>query len=330
MSLEDVELGYTLACEEHGPRELVRYAQRAERAGFGFAMVSDHFHPWIDRQGNSPFAWSVIGAVAQATSSLRVGTAVTCPSVRMHPAIVAQAAATSAALMPGRFMLGVGTGEYLNEHVLGDRWPTAAVRREMLEEAVGLIRELWRGGLVEHHGRHYTVENARLYTLPDEPPPILAAAAGPAAAELAGRIGDALVGTSPEARLIERFEQAGGNGRRRPRYGQVTVCWAASEEQARRTAHEWWPNAAISGELGQVLPQPAHFEQAAQNVGEDDVAEVVACGPDPELHLEFLRRFADAGYDHLFVHQVGPDQEGYLDFFERELAPRAGASAVRR
>jgi G6PDH family F420-dependent oxidoreductase len=329
VSLEGVELGYTLACEERGPRELVRYAQRAEQTGFAFAMVSDHYHPWVDRQGNSPFAWSVIGAVGQATSRMRVGTAVTCPSVRMHPAVVAQAAATCAALMPGRFMLGVGTGEYLNEHNLGDRWPTAAVRREMLEEAVHVIRELWRGRLVEHHGRHYTVENARLYTLPDAPPPIVAAAAGPEAAELAGRIGDAFVGTSPEAELVEAFERAGEGDGSRPRYGQVTVCWAESEQQARRTAHEWWPNAAIPGELGQVLPQPAHFEQAAQNVSEDDVAEVVACGPDPELHLEFLQRFADAGYDHLFIHQVGPDQEGYLRFFERELAPRVGAAVAR-
>jgi coenzyme F420-dependent glucose-6-phosphate dehydrogenase len=318
-----VEIGYTVACEEHGPHDLVRYARRAEEAGFAFAFVSDHFHPWIDRQGNSPFAWSVIGGIAAATERLRVGTGVTCPTVRLHPAIVAQAAATSAAMMPGRFVLGVGTGENLNEHVLGDRWPTASVRREMLEEAVAVIRELWRGGWVEHHGRHYTVENARIYTLPDEPPPIVVAAGGPAAAELAGRIGDGFVGTSPQAELIELFENAGGAGK--PRYGQVTVCFGEREDEARRTAHEWWPNIGIPGELGQVLPQPAHFEQAAANVTEEAVAEVVACGPDPERHLEFLQRFADAGYDHLFIHQVGPDQDGFLRFYEREVLPRAGS-----
>jgi G6PDH family F420-dependent oxidoreductase len=332
MDLTDVELGYTLACEEHGPRALVANARRAEEAGFAFAMISDHFHPWTDRQGNSPFVWSVIGGIAQVTERMRVGTGVTCPTVRIHPAIVAHAAATCAAMLPGRFMLGVGTGENLNEHVTGAHWPTAAVRREMLEEAVLVIRELWKGGLVEHHGRHYTVENARLYTLPDEPPPIIAAASGPEAAELAGRIGDGFCGTSPEAELIERFDAAGGGGNgagRRPRYGQVTVCWADSEEEGRRIAHEWWPNAAIPGELGQVLPQPAHFEQAAQLVTEERIGEQVACGPDPERHLELLTTYADAGYDRLFVHQIGPDQEGFLRFYEREIVPRFAGAARR-
>jgi G6PDH family F420-dependent oxidoreductase len=321
-----IELGYTLACEEHGPRELLAYARRAEEAGFPFAMISDHFHPWTDRQGHSPHVWSVIGGIAAVTERLRVGTAVTCPTVRQHPAIVAQAAATCQAMLEGRFMLGVGSGEALNEHILGDRWPPAAVRLEMLEEAVAVIRELWTGGLVEHRGRHYTVENARLYTLPDAPPPILAAAAGPRAAELAGRIGDGFVGTAPDASLIERFDAAGAASRNgagpRPRYGQATVCWAASEQEARRVAHEWWPNAGLPGELGQVLPQPAHFEQAAQLVTEDRVAESIACGPDPEVHLGVLRRFAEAGYDHVFVHQVGPDQDGFFDFYAREILPR--------
>jgi len=317
------KLGYTLAAEEHRPLELVRYGQLAEEVGFDFAMVSDHYHPWTDRQGNSPFAWSVIAGLATVTARIAIGTAVTCPTVRIHPAIVAQAAATSAAMLPGRFLLGVGSGENLNEHILGDRWPPASVRLEMLEEAVEVIRKLWAGGQVEHHGRHYTVENARLYTLPEQPPPILAAGAGPKAVALAGRIGDGFMGTAPQRELIERYDRAGGAGK--PRYGQVTVCWAASEPEARRTAHAWWPNAAIPGELGQVLPQPAHFEQAAKLVSEDDVAEVVACGPDPDLHLEFLGRFAQAGYDHLFVHQVGPDQEGYLRWAQRELLPRIDA-----
>lgn len=264
----------------------------------------------------------MIGGIAQATERLRLGTGVTCPTVRTHPAIVAQAAATCAAMMPGRFFLGVGTGENLNEHILGDHWPSATVRREMLEEAVAIIRELWKGGLVEHRGAHYVVENARLYTLPDEVPPIAMAAAGPEAAELAGRIGDGFVGTAPDAELIATYESAGGRGK--PRYGQVTVCWGADEASARRTAHEWWPNIAISGELGQVLPQPAHFEQAAQNVDEDDVAELVACGPDPERHVEFIQRFADAGYDHVYVHQVGPDQEGLPALLRPGGAPAPG------
>jgi coenzyme F420-dependent glucose-6-phosphate dehydrogenase len=325
--MTEIQIGWTLACEEHGPRELVAYARRAEEAGFPFAMISDHYHPWTDRQGHSPHVWSVIGAIAQATERIRVGTGVTCPTVRQHPAVVAQAAATCAAMLQGRFLFGVGTGEALNEHIVGGPWPSAAVRREMLEEAVALIRELWGGGLVEHRGRHYTVENARLYTLPDELPPILAAASGPHAAELAGRIGDGFVGTSPDAELIERFVGAGGDGK--PRYGQVTVCWAATEEEGIRTAHEWWPNAAIPGELGQVLPQPAHFEQAAQLVTEQQIGEQLACGPDPERHLELLRRYAEAGYDHIFVHQVGPDQEGALRFYEREVLPQVGSLPLR-
>src|SRR5919197_3799469 len=183
-------LGYALSSEEHPPNELVRYAGAAEEAGFGFALISDHFHPWIDKQGNSPFVWSVIGAIAHATQRLELGTGVTCPLMRIHPAIVAQAAATAAAMMPGRFFLGVGTGENLNEHILGHHWPPADERREMLEEAVEGIRLLWQGGQQNFRGAHYTVENARLYTLPNQPPPIMVAGAGPESAELAGRIGD--------------------------------------------------------------------------------------------------------------------------------------------
>src|SRR5918992_1400453 len=194
-----VDVGYALSSEEHSPNDLVRYARRAEEAGFTFALISDHYHPWIDRQGHSSFVWNVIGGIAQATERLRLGTRVTCPTIRIHPAIVAQAAATAAALMPGRFFLGVGSGENLNEHVVGERWPPLAVRLEMLEEAIEAIRELWTGKLVSHRGKHYTIENARLYTLPDEPPPLVVAAAGPNAAELAGRMGDGLVGVSPQA-----------------------------------------------------------------------------------------------------------------------------------
>jgi coenzyme F420-dependent glucose-6-phosphate dehydrogenase len=197
-------IGYALSTEEHGPGELVRYARLAEEAGFEFAVISDHYHPWIDRQGESAFVWSIIGAIANATDRLRLGTGVTCPTIRLHPAIIAQAAATAATLLPGRFFLGVGSGENLNEHVVGERWPPVAVRLEMLEEAIEAIRELWSGALVSHRGKHYTVENARLYTLPDEPPPLVVAAAGPNAAALAGRLGDGLVGVSPQKGFVQR------------------------------------------------------------------------------------------------------------------------------
>jgi G6PDH family F420-dependent oxidoreductase len=315
-----VEIGYKLSSEEHAPNDLVEQARRAEEVGFTFAVIADHYHPWVDRQGQAAFVWSVLGAVAHATSHLRVATGVTCPTVRIHPAIIAQAAATVAAMMPGRFMLGVGSGENLNEHILGDRWPPADVRLEMLEEAVSVIRLLWQGGSQDHHGRHYTVENARVYSLPDELPPILVAASGPRAAEAAGRFGDGFVGTSPKAELLEKFDAAGGAGK--PRYGEVGVCWAGDEAEARRTAHAYWPNAAIKGELSQELPTPTHFEQAAGMVTEDDVAETVVCGPDPERHLEGIQEYVDAGYTHVWVHQIGPDQEGFFRFYEREVLPK--------
>ena len=321
-----MELGYAISSEEHPPLDLVDDAARAEEAGFGFALISDHFHPWIDRQGLSPFVWGVLGGIAARTERLRVGTGVTCPTIRIHPAIVAQAAATAATMLPGRFFLGVGTGENLNEHVLGDRWPPADLRREMLEEAVDLMRELWRGDLTTHRGRHYTVEGARLYTLPDEPIEVMVAAGGSKSAELAGRIGDGFVGTAPEPELLEAFDDAGGTGK--PRYGQLTVCWAESEQQARRTAFEIWPNAALEGPLAQELPLPSHFEAAAGMVTEDDVAKTVVCGPDAERYTEAIDAFAEAGYDHVYVHQVGPDQDGFLRFAERELLPRYAKAAA--
>ncbi len=314
-----VELGYTLSSEEHPPNRLVEIARLAEDAGFGYALVSDHFHPWIDRQGQSPFVWPVIGGVAHATRRIRLGTGVTCPTMRIHPAIVAQAAATSAAMLPGRFFLGVGSGENLNEHVVAPRWPEAAIRLEMLEEAVELIRSLWQGELVSHHGTHFEVANARLYTLPDEPPPLYVAGSGERAASLAARAGDGLIGVAPSSEIVGAYRDAGGTG---PRYGQLHVCWAETEEQARKTTREVWPNVAIPGELSQELPLPRHFEQAALTITEDMVAELVPCGPDPEVHLAQLQRFVDAGYDHVFVHQIGDDQEQAVEFYRREIMPR--------
>jgi coenzyme F420-dependent glucose-6-phosphate dehydrogenase len=313
-------IGYALSSEEHRPLDLVRYAAAAERAGFSYALVSDHFHPWVDRQGQSPFVWSVVGGIAEATDRLRLGTGVTCPTIRIHPAIIAQAAATSAAMLPGRFFLGVGTGENLNEHVLGDRWPEAEVRLEMLEEAIEVIRLLWQGGYQSHHGRYYTVEEARIYTLPDQPPPIYVAASQPQAAELAGRVGDGLISVAPDAELIDRFKSAGGDGK--PKVGQVTVCWAESQEEARQTAFEWWPNAAIKGALSQELALPRHFEDAAGMVSEDDVAETIVCGPDPDRFVEQIEEYAEAGFDHVYVHQVGPDQESFFRFAHEQLLPR--------
>ena len=266
---------------------------------------------------------AVIGGIAQASSALRLGTGVTCPTIRTHPAVIAHAAATAGAMMPGRFFLGVGSGENLNEHVVGARWPAAAERQDMLSEAVDVIRLLWKGGNQSYKGDHYTVENARIYTLPVEPPPIYVAATGPASSRLAGRIGDGLIGITPQAGTVRRFREAGGSGK--PCIGQLKVCWAASEAEARRVAHAVWPNAAIPGQLGQELALPSYFEQAAQPLREEDVARVVVCGPDPQAHADAIRAFGEAGFDHVTIHQVGPDQEGFFRFFERELLPLSAA-----
>jgi coenzyme F420-dependent glucose-6-phosphate dehydrogenase len=291
----------------------------AEDAGFAFASISDHYHPWVDRQGHSPFVWSVLGGIAQATERIEVMTGVTCPTIRIHPAIIAQAAATIAAMMPGRFLLGVGTGENLNEHILGDRWPAYDVRAEMLEEAIDVIRLLWDGGTQSFYGLYYTVENARVYTLPEQLPPILVAGAGPSSAELAGRMGDGFVSTAPKSEVVQAFEEAGGSGK--PVYGQVHVCYSQNEAEARRMAYEIWPTAAVKGELGQELPTPAHFEQAAQMVTEDDVAQSVICGPDVQRYLDAIQEFVDAGFDHVYIHQIGPDQQGFIEFAKRQILP---------
>jgi G6PDH family F420-dependent oxidoreductase len=314
-----MRIGYFLSSEEHGPRELVHQARLAEQAGFHGLWISDHFHPWIDAQGQSPFVWSTIGALAEATR-LPVTTAVTCPTVRTHPAVIAQAAATSAVLLEGRFAFGVGSGEALNEHILGVHWPAAEVRLEMLEEAVEVIRGLWAGGMYDHRGRHYTVENARIYTLPDEPPPILMSGFGRKSIQLAGRIGDGYVSTMPDAGALARYRAAGGEGK--PTQAGTKVCWGADEAECRARAHRLWPNEALRGELSQVLPTPAHFEQASQLVSEDDVAEAVPCGPDIERHVAALRQFADAGFDELHVQQIGGGDEAFFEAFSREVLPR--------
>ncbi|MCU1458644.1 MAG: luciferase [Actinomycetia bacterium] len=321
-----MDLGYQLSSEEMAPTEMVRRALEAEVAGFERLTISDHFHPWVDRQGQSPFVWSVVGAIAAVTDRMKVGTAVTCPTMRMHPAIIAQAAATSAAMLPGRFFLGVGSGEALNEHILGDRWPQTDVRLEMLEEAVEVIRLLLQGGDRSHHGKHYTVENARLYTLPEQPVPIMVSAFGPKAARLAGRIGDGYVGTAPEAELLETFDRAGGAGK--PKIGGMKCCWGTDKEAAEKLAFELWPTTGLSGELSQVLPTPAHFEQACTTLRQEDVTGTIPCGPDVGPYLDSLRQYRDAGYTELYIQQIGPDQEGFFRFYERELQPAFAQSSV--
>jgi len=311
--------GYTLSSEEQPPGALVANARRAEEAGFDFASISDHYHPWVTAQGHSPFVWSVLGGIAASTERMRVGVGVTCPIVRIHPAVIAQAAATTSLLFEGRFFLGLGTGEALNEHVVGTRWPPIAVRREMLEEAVEVMRLLFGGDTVEHRGRYYEVDNARLFDPPETELPLVVSGFGPDAARLAGRIGDGYWGNAPDRELLSAFESAGGSG---PRYAQLNVCWAPTVEEARRTVFETWPNTAVPGQLSQDLPTWTHFEQATKIVTEDDATKSVACGPDLVTDvLDSVKQYVDAGYDHLYFHQIGDEQEGFFRYWESELRP---------
>lgn len=310
--------GYMLSSEEHTPRDLVRFARMGVDHGLDRIVLSDHFHPWVGEQGESPFVWSVLGGIAAVAPEAHLGTAVTCPTIRIHPAIVAQAAATQHLMSGGRFFLGVGTGENLNEHVLGDRWPPTDQRLDMLEEAVEVMRALWTGDEVNHVGPHYRVENARLYSAPAEPVPVHMSAFGPKAAERAARIADGLVTTSPDPDTVETYRGAGGRG---PVIGSFKVCWAEDVASARRLVHRLWPTSGLKGELSQELRTPAHFEQAVQLVSEDDAVGDTPVGPDPAAYVEGLRRYADAGYDEVYVQQIGPDQERFLRFFRDEVLP---------
>jgi coenzyme F420-dependent glucose-6-phosphate dehydrogenase len=313
-----VSFGYTLSSEEHPPRALVDNARHAEQAGFDFLSISDHFHPWVGAQGHSPFVWSVLGGIATVTDRIDVGVGVTCPTTRIHPVIVAQAVATTALMFEGRFFVGVGTGEALNEHVLGDRWPRPEIRLEMLEEAVEVMRALWTGETVDHDGDFYEVENARLFDPPADAPPVIVSGFGDDAVRLAARIGDGYWGTAPDEELLELYATSGGTG---PRYAQLDVCWADDEAEARRTVLEVWPNAGIPGQLAQDLPTWTHFEQAAQLVTEEIATEHVPCGSALDPILESVHQYVEAGYDHLYFHQVGPDQTGFLEAWESTLGP---------
>ena len=295
-------------------------ARRAEEIGFDFVTISDHYHPWTRAQGQSPFVWGAIGAIAAVTERVQVATCVTCPTMRIHPAVIAQAAATAAVQLDGRFVFGVGTGERLNEVILGDPWPPAKVRREMLEEAIEIIRALWTGDVLRaHDGRYYTVHDARVFTVPEEPPPVVVSAFGPRAAELAGRIGDGFWQVSPDAETLAAFRHAGGEGK--PAYGKLDTCVAEDDATARRIAYETWPTSALPGELGQQLAMPEHYEQAASMATEDQVAEGTLCSNDAGRHVAAIREYAEAGYSHVHVQQCGQDQDRLLDLYAREVLP---------
>jgi G6PDH family F420-dependent oxidoreductase len=316
-----MRIGYFLSCEEYTPAELVEQAVAAEKAGFDALWISDHFHPWNDEQGQSPFVWGVIGALSQACT-LPVTTAVTCPTVRMHPALVAQAAATAAVQLEGRFTLGVGSGEALNEHVLGDVWPSADTRLEMLEEAVDLMRELWGGEFVTRSGRHYSVDTARIYTLPEQPPPVYVSAFGPKATSVAARIGDGYISTKTDADLLEQFTRESGG---KPTMAGTKVAYAPTEDEGVDLAHRIWANAGLPGELAQVLPSPRHFEQASQLVTREMTAESAPAGPDPKVHLDSVREYVDLGYDEVYVANMGPHYLDMISMFGDQILPELRA-----
>ncbi len=314
-----VQIGYKLSSEDTHPIKLLKYAKMAEEAGFSFAMISDHYHPWVSKQNQSPFVWSALGGISQITNNLKVGTAVTCPTIRVHPAIIAQAAATTASMMEGRFMLGLGSGENLNEHILGDHWPPATIRIEMLEEAIHVIRMLWKGDIHNFKGKYYTVENAQIYTLPSHLPPILMAADGELAAETAGRIADGLITPGIRDNLVNIFKKTGGEGK--PCYAEASVCWAADEEYAKNMAYEYWPILSNKNGLNWEIPTPKYFEELAGMTDPETLTRHMACGNDPQSHIDEIKNFINAGYDHVFIHQLGPEQEGFINFYKEEVLP---------
>ncbi|GAA2456332.1 LLM class F420-dependent oxidoreductase [Actinomadura vinacea] len=314
-----MKIGYKLFAEAYEPKEIVRQAREAERAGFDFVEVSDHYHPWLYSHGHSGFVWSMLAAAASRTETIHLATGVTCPFMRYHPAIVAQAAATTALLSDGRFTLGVGSGERLNEHVTGAPWPSVTVRHTMLREALEIIRLLWSGGYQSYEGKYLSLDDARVFDLPGERPQIIVAASGGRSAEIAASHGDGLFATEPASDVIGAYAQAGGTG---PRYCEVPLAYAKDEAAAAASAHRLMRFGLTGWKVQAELPNPINFEAATASITEEDMHAAFGCGPDPVRHLEVVRRFTDAGFDHLTLMNAGPDVDGFFDFYATELSGR--------
>jgi G6PDH family F420-dependent oxidoreductase len=313
-------IGYTMMGEQAGPKQLVRDVALAEQAGFDFAVISDHYFPWLDSQGHSPYAWSVLGAAAQVTNHIPLMTYVTCPIRRYHPAVVAQKAATMQLLSDGRFTLGLGAGENLNEHIIGGHWPIAGVRHKMLEEAVEIIRALWTGETVTYRGKHFDVESAKIWDLPDSPPPIGIAVSGPGSSRLAGRYADVMIAVEPRAELGRMFDDAGGAGK--PRVGQIALSYDLDEQVAVKRAMDQFRWFTGNWRVNAELPVPASFDAASRTVRDDDVSAKMPCGPDLERHVDGIREFERAGFTHIALVQVGGEtQEGFISWAADALLP---------
>jgi len=317
-------IGYTMMCEQRAPRDLVADVVRAEAAGFDFSVISDHYHPWVSAQGHSGYAWSILGAAAQATDRIPLMTYVTTPIIRYHPAIVAQKAATIAILSNGRFRLGLGAGEELNEHVVGKGFPPVTTRHLMLTEAVSIIRQLFGGNWTDYRGTYFEVDDARLFDLPDVPPQIGIAAGGKHAAKLAGTLGDMMIATQPDKELVAAFTAAGGHGK--PVIGQLPVCWGTDEAACRKLAKEQFAWSTGGWKIQSELPNTPNFEAFAGVVPEEAVAQAVPCGPDLDQIVDAYRGFTDAGFTDVALVQIGDDQAGFCDLFARELGPKLRAA----
>src|SRR3954454_19137211 len=317
-----MQVGYKLATEAFGPQDLVRQTVRAEQAGFDFVEMSDHFHPWLDVQGHSSFTWSVLGSMAARTERIGLATGVTCPMIRYHPAVIAQAAATVQILSGNRFTLGIGAGERLNEHVVGGAWPAVRIRHHMLKEALEIITLLWQGGYQSYEGRYLTLEDARVWDLPDQLPVVAVAAGGPGAAKLAAELGSGLFATEPEASLVEEYAKHGGSG---PKYAEVPMSWAQTEDAAVQAALETSRWALTGWPVMSELPNPVNFDAASGTVDEDDIKGQFSIGPDLGAHVQQAQPYVDAGFDHLVLQNTGPDPDGFLDVCAAELVGRVRA-----
>jgi G6PDH family F420-dependent oxidoreductase len=312
-----MQIGYKLASEAFDPQELIRQAVLAEQSGFDFVEMSDHYHPWLDEQGHSSFTWSVLPVIAAKTERIGLATGVTCPSVRYHPAIIAQAAATMAIICDGRFTLGVGAGERLNEHVVGQGFAARRPRHERFREALEIIRLLWQGGYRSYEGRYLQLEDARVFDLPEELPVIAVAASGPASAGIAADLGDGLFAVEPDGDLVSTWQRLGGSG---PAYAEMPLAWAPDEDTAAQAVLEKNRFALTGWKVMAELPNPVNFAAASATVTAEQVKAQFACGPDVSRHLEVAQQFVDAGFDHLVTLNAGPDPDGFMDFFAHQLA----------
>lgn len=330
-----VQIGYAAALEQFAPQEILRYCQAAERSGFLGVMASDHFQPWLPQHGVASQVWAMLGAIGAATSG-DLGPAAITPSFRTHPAVVAQSAATLGALYPGRAWLGVGSGDALNEQVVGEYWPEPSERIHRMFEAIDIIRKLYAsassGRMVRHRGEHFRMDSTRLWLPPEHLPPIYVATTGPVTAHRAGQVADGLITSGAErersATLVERFlagaRERGRDTARLPRIVQLHLSWAPTEEQAREQALKQWPMMALRIRRGEIR-SPFDMEQLVRSVTIEDLAAVMPISADPDVHRAWIQRYADMGYDRIYLHNVGENQMEWLEVFGREVLPKVVA-----